>query len=412
MNQGGTIRTCIVVSKYPPRFGGMGIQLQRTIPYLRRHGIDATILTSKHPDHPADGIGEHQEPIRRVLSFGGNPWTRARRIVQFRRHFMKYGNQTDVVHTVLLNWEFLLNAAYLKSKGLPVIAESVLLDGDDPLTLQHERLGSWKFDMARYVDTWVGIAGVFRARAIAAGIPEQRFRLIYPGVDLERYRPLSTEDRKQIRLKLDLPVEGRIVVSVGSLIHRKGMDRAIKAWARVRPQQGRDILLLIGPSSEAEGLSAPDSRFASSLRMLARSSLADGTVRFTGRTDAVHEYMKAADLFLFLSRREGLGIVTQEAMASGLPCILSPLDGIAAELVEEGVTGFIVDDPEDPDGAGRLISRVLADDELRGRLGGQGRRSAAQRFSFETRAAALADLYREVLERHRRQRLPLPAVGS
>ncbi len=162
------------------------------------------------------------------------------------------------------------------------------------------------------------------------------------------------------------------------------------------------MLLLVGPASREEGLPDAELHFVASLKQLARAGSIDGTVRFAGRTDDVHDYMGAADLFVFLSRREGLPIVAAEAMASGLPCILSPLNGAAAELVEEEATGFIVNDPDDPDSVAPLISRLLSDQALRIRLGEQARRIAVRRFSFETRAAALADLYREVAERRRR----------
>jgi glycosyltransferase involved in cell wall biosynthesis len=78
---------------------------------------------------------------------------------------------------------------------------------------------------------------------------------------------------------------------------------------------------------------------------------------------------------------------------------LSPLDGIAGELIDHGESVFVADDPDD--GVAALISRLLADEPLRNRVGAQARRSAEERFSFETRASKLTDLYREVVERNR-----------
>ena len=162
------------------------------------------------------------------------------------------------------------------------------------------------------------------------------------------------------------------------------------------------MLLLIGPASREEGLPERELPFVESLRDEVRDSGMDGTVVMTGRMNNVHEYMAAADLFVFLSRQEGLGIVTQEAMACGLPCILSPLDGIAEELIDNGETGFIINNPDCPDSVAATMSRLLSNQPLRARLGQQARRSAVERFSFEARATALADLYRELTERRHR----------
>src|SRR5436309_5941258 len=61
----------------------------------------------------------------------------------------------------MLGWEFLLNVRRLKSLGLPVIMEMVLLDGDDPVATSRERLGTFKLRALRHVDIWVGISGAF-----------------------------------------------------------------------------------------------------------------------------------------------------------------------------------------------------------------------------------------------------------
>lgn len=399
MNNGDPINVCIAVSKYPPRFGGHGIQMQRTIPFLNEMGVHSTILTSRCQDQPRLSRGQHGENVARVLTPGRSPIARLLRIRQIRRHFHDDASRYDLFHCANLDWEALLVLPYLKRSGLSLIHEMVLLDGDDPLTVSRERFGRFKLKLLKHFDAFVGISRTFLPRLQMAGIPEERFRLIHTGVDIELYRPASLQERQALRTKLGLPLAARIVVTVGSIIPRKGMDRLIRAWARVRPVKGNDLLLLVGPRRASEGLSSSDAGHAAELLHRARQSDIGGTVEFLGTRGNVQDYMRCADLFCFLSRKEGLGTVTLEAMSCGLPCILSPLDGIAAELVVEGATGFIVHDPDDADCVGALIARVLADRALRIRLGEEGRCIAAQRFSFETRAAALADLYGEVTER-------------
>jgi glycosyltransferase involved in cell wall biosynthesis len=121
-------------------------------------------------------------------------------------------------------------------------------------------------------------------------------------------------------------------------------------------------------------------------------------VRLLGRVDDLESYLGAADLFVFLSRKEGQGYVIVEAMASGLPCVVSPLDGIASEMVDQGESGVILSNPDDADAVAGELSRLLGDAALRRAMGDAARRSAVRRFSIESRVDALAALYREVLD--------------
>jgi mannosyltransferase len=110
--------------------------------------------------------------------------------------------------------------------------------------------------------------------------------------------------------------------------------------------------------------------------------------------DAVQDWVSASDLFVFLSRREGLGYVILEAMACGLPVIVSPLDGIADELVDEGETGFVIRDPDDPRGAAERIRELLPESPRRDAIRERARATALERFSLEARARRLAAIYR------------------
>jgi glycosyltransferase involved in cell wall biosynthesis len=249
----------------------------------------------------------------------------------------------------------------------------------------------------RHVDAWVGISDAFRERVVAEGIPESHFHRIYGSVDVERYRPLPAAERGPLRRRLGIPEDARVAVSVGSIIPRKGMDRVMAAWEKARPQAGRDLLLLVGPTEPNEGIPADLLPFVAELRARAEAPSLAGTVRFTGGVDDVHAWLAAADAFVFLSRQEGMGYVIVEAMACGLPCLVSPLDGIGRELVDEGVTGHVAADPDDAAAIGARLRAWL--DDLPGLvpLGCQARRMAESRFSMAARAEALAALYRELV---------------
>jgi len=274
----------------------------------------------------------------------------------------------------------------------------ILLGSDDPMTLQSYPLGSFKLDRLRSAGAWVGLTSVFRDSVVAAGIPEERFHTVFGGVDVERFHPVGDAERLEIRRDLGIPADTRVVVSAGAVLPRKGMDRLLRGFIAARPEPGKDLLVLVGPASQAEGLPAGVAGFPDELRGMARDAGIGECLRIEGMSPVLERYYQAADVYAFLSRREGLGYVTIEAMACGIPAVVSPMDGIGAELVPEGC-GHVLDEPDDPDAVGSVLRRLLDDAGLRRRLGEAARRDAEERFSMPARARKLAAIYRELSRR-------------
>jgi glycosyltransferase involved in cell wall biosynthesis len=386
------IRVCLPILYYPPEFGGHGIQIQRNLPLLEERGIRVTVLAQ----HLPDGLREDDSRVARELSRYSEPLAAFRKVVQLRRFFRRHRREFDLVHTVLTGWELMLNVPYLRSLGLPIVYEMIL--GNEPSAMRRTRAGRLKVHLMRDVDAWIGLSRTFLPRVRAAGIPEERFRVVYGGVDTDRYRPRPDAERAALRNRLDIPSHARVVLSAGSIIRRKGMDRAVEAWAALGPEAGRDLLVLAGPDGSGGSFAPDEAAFVAQLReRIERPDLA-GTVRLTGRVSNLEEYMAAADVFLFLSRKEGLGYVTIEAMSSGLPAVVSPMDGIGPELVQEGRTGHVAPEPDDAAAVADVLRKVLGDPDMRARFGEAGRERVLERFSMEARTDALETLYRELLD--------------
>jgi glycosyltransferase involved in cell wall biosynthesis len=404
MPDAARLRVCIPIPLYPPGFAGHGIQIQRSLPYLAARGIEPTVLTCALPGGdqglPPDPVGRVDRVLTPVPGRVGD----LRRILQFRRYFEDRHGDFDVIHSAMIGWEFLLNVRRLRGLGLPVLIEMVLLGSDDPVTVSRERFGSFKLGRLREADFFTGISGPFLTQVLAAGIPASRYRLVPTGVDMKTYRPLEPGERRALRARIGLPPEARIVVSVGSVNHRKGVDRMLRAWEQVRPVAGRDLLVIVGPASLDDGLLPEDLAYAGQQRDAAEGPALRGTVRWAGRVENVQDYLGTADLFLFLSRREGLGTVILEASACGLPCVVSPLDGIAVEIIDPGRTGVIVGDPDDTASVANCVMSLLDDPARRAALGAAARRTVEERYTLEARADALASIYRDLVAAGRQRR--------
>jgi phosphatidylinositol alpha-1,6-mannosyltransferase len=206
-----------------------------------------------------------------------------------------------------------------------------------------------------------------------------------PGVDTERFRPLTDAERTQARVRFDLPAKAPIVVSLSRLVPRKGMDVLIEAAADLVPQHP-DLVVAIGGGG----------RDRDRLDRLVRTTGAP--VRLLGRVTDVDlpQLYGCADVYAMLCRnrwagleQEGFGIVFLEAAAAGVPQVAGASGG-AAEAVEHGVTGLVVDRPGDRRAVAAALHELLADDERRRAMGAAARQRAVADFTYDALAERLS----------------------
>ena len=391
------LRVLYLTSYYPPDFGGYGITLSTMLPHLQARGVEAEVLAYSGRGPGSPDRGGDPPYIHRLLSHGSGRLDDLRRIFELRSFLRARVRSFDLIHSTIMGWEMFLLMPFLRRVGIPLVVEMVLSGSDDALSLRREFLGAVKLASLRSVAAWIGLSDIFRAPHLAAGLPPERFHVLHNPVDIDRFRPLAAPERQARRARLGIDPDARVVVTIGAVQARKGIDRMLDAWEAMGPRPGRDLFLIVGPATAQEGLLPPMASFAEAMRRRAERPALRGTVRFTGRSGRIEDELAVSDLFLFLSRREGFGTVIIEAMASGLPVVLSPLDGIGREIVAEGETGHVVADPDDAAAVGDLVRALLDDPERRRRLGDAARCDAGRRFAFSTRVDRLLAIYDGVL---------------
>lgn len=218
------------------------------------------------------------------------------------------------------------------------------------------------------------------------GIPEHRVRVIYLGVDHDRYKPLPQDPEKKRQYGFE---DGLLtVLNVGLDQPRKNLPVLLEAFRELL-RAGMDVRLLkVGrPQREKEG---------ERIRRLVDDLGLGKHVVFTGyvpEDDLPHLY-NLSDLFVFPSLYEGFGLPPLEAMACGCPVITSD----AASLPEVVGDAAVMVDPRDVEGLAGRMRDALRDPDLREGLRERGLRQAG-RFSWDRTARETLDLYREVDER-------------
>jgi phosphatidylinositol alpha-1,6-mannosyltransferase len=240
---------------------------------------------------------------------------------------------------------------------------------------------------ARLVVAAGGYPAAEGERAAGAALPTV---IVPPGVDTERFRPLTPLEQAEVRLRHGLPRGGPLVVSVSRLVPRKGMDVLVEAAARLRPDHPDLTVAIAGSGRDRRRLDRLITRHRAPVRLLGR----------VGEADLAGLY-GAGDLFAMLCRnrwggleQEGFGIVFVEAGACGVPAVAGDSGG-AAEAVADGETGLVVADPSSVEEAERALRALLDDEGAREAMGRAGRRRAESEFSYDVLVARL----RSALER-------------
>jgi glycosyltransferase involved in cell wall biosynthesis len=219
----------------------------------------------------------------------------------------------------------------------------------------------------------VAVSEVIRARAIACGADPAKVRVHYTGVPVP---PAAADGPKEWD-----------VAFVGRFVEKKGADDLIAALAALGPPGPRAVFLGDGP-------------LLSEMRSYAAALAVDATFTGARPPDEVARVLGASRLLAAPSRTardgdaEGLPTTILEAAALGLPVVATRHSGIP-EAVTDGQTGLL--GPEgDRAALAAGIARLLADDALRQKLGGQGRARVASTFDLATQTARLEQIYDEV----------------
>jgi len=218
-------------------------------------------------------------------------------------------------------------------------------------------------------------------RAAGRGLPVV---VVPPGVDVDRFRPLSDEQRLATRRHFGVDPEATLVVSVSRLVPRKGMDVLIRAAARLAPIHP-DLQVVIGGGG----------RDLARLEELVAETAAP--VRLVGRLpdDDLPALYGAADIFAMDCRtrwmgleQEGFGIVFLEAAACGVPQIAGESGG-SAEAVVDGETGLVVRDPKSVSELAEALRALIVDPDRRRAMGAAARTRAEAEFSYDVLAERL-----------------------
>jgi teichuronic acid biosynthesis glycosyltransferase TuaC len=369
--------------RFRPDFTGDGIYYEQLIPLLSQAGSRHTVLVFETIAPPvADTIEVGEGPAIYLEAQNRKPLALLRWIFRHRNDF-------DILH--IHTHVDRLFLCYLAARvfGWKLIYSSTLSDSLEELIRTYRPIYR---PLARRLFWLVNIfVGISPRLLSTATLPDTKCRLIPQGVRLPP--PAEFDIRTATRESLAMSSDDIVLLYLGSICERKGVDQLVKTFAELAAKRPALRLVLVGPVLEEDYWFAIKQQIES--RKLA------GRITHVDFDPSPARYYAAADIFVFASVDEGFGNVLLEAMSHGLPVVSRYLDGVTEAFIEHEESGFLF---SRADMFAKSLLTLVDDADLRKRVGQIARQTVRAKYDITDIAARYSALYQELFHR------PFPAA--
>ena len=391
-----SIRVLMLIRPYRPTYTGMGIQVEELGRRLGQHSIDATVICGAVDGAPSLEP-ESVPPVIRTPLPGTKNQFRAWHTSSPVKQHLKEG-RFHILHSFGFVEQLPFLVHYCRRNNIRTIMTGTLLDGDDPHTLQRGRLGWFRHQVFKRIDAYTMLAPALANRFPLAGLDTSNVSVIPPGIDVDQF-PFD-RNRDDLARELGWDADSPRALFAGAVLHRKGVDLLLDAWAGVLDKVPQAKLYIAGPHR----FENPEwSRFVQAMKDTASQPRLRDSVSFLGRIDdrqRLANMYRAAHVFTFPTRSEGFGIVIAEALAAGTPTVVTELDGITDYNMVDGKTGYVVPQKNIDAFAEKTVA-LLGSASSNREMADFSREFVESRFSLAHVTQQYADFYRRLLNGER-----------
>jgi glycosyltransferase involved in cell wall biosynthesis len=304
----------------------------------------------------------------------------------------------DIAHFHNLNWGSLFSPLVLHPLGKKVVYTMSQFGNDNPSCIRQHPRGRLQIALMRHFDGFIGISPALVEDAQINGLHNVICLPNFLAIPQLEEEP-APGARAAARARLGIPEEVRVLLFVGSIIKRKGIDILVDAFIELYQQYLDLWLVMVGPQSKTDTTKIDENYVAQQKDKIQQAGL-ERRVVWAGMVkeqSCLVDYYRSADIFVFPTRNEGFGNVLVEAMSAGLPVVTSLLPGITDGVVFDGKSGFLVE-VDQTDQFVHAVDQLLRNDPKRLAMGAAGRRIALERFGFESYCQRLKIFYLGLVE--------------
>jgi glycosyltransferase involved in cell wall biosynthesis len=228
----------------------------------------------------------------------------------------------------------------------------------------------------------VCISSEIKKIMLECAINEDKLTVIHSGVDVHKFD--STEADPLLREKYGIAKDAIIIGTVAALVGHKDYPNLLKAASIVTDKAKQAVIIAVG-----------DGKNENEIKQIHSDLKLGNKFIFAGYQKEVGKYLKAFDIFVLASKKEGLGTSVLDAQSIGLPVIATRAGGIP-EMIENGANGILVA-KQDPEELANAILE-LVNDPVKRNLIGRNAKETVSKFSIENTVDKNIDIYKELLE--------------
>lgn len=395
------MRILIITPSFPPDHTGAGnIMLGTAIRIRKQFGVKSRVLRihyKKGKLHPYEINNVHVSYLNTIFPMQGvyTGLFLFEAVFKLNSFFRKYRHEIDLVHCLTVTWFTLFALLIAKIYKIPSLLESTLFGDVIPEQKNLPKLiykikEVLKKPLFKSATAYKVYSPLLENEFASIGINNGVYCIPAP-IDVKHFKPATTFEKTSFRKRLNLFENGTYFLFVGGICKRKGVKLLVEAFATLASSYKNIYLLLVGPTA------GYDQSYIKEINEIITTNCLKSRVFFTDRkVDNVADFMKASDIFILPSMREGFGVVTVEAMATGLPTIVTNIDGISGYQIEDGNDGYIVYERTVADLKEKMIMALKDAGSPNAKLKHKAREKACSMFSSKIVDKQLYELYKKL----------------
>ncbi|MHC1585591.1 MAG: glycosyltransferase family 4 protein [Candidatus Syntropharchaeia archaeon] len=244
-------------------------------------------------------------------------------------------------------------------------------------------------------DRIITVSYAMRDELVRLGHDEEKIRVVHNGIDPEKYDPsrIDEEEKRELRRELGIGDEEFMIFFIGRLTWVKGADMLVQAMPLILNEISNAKLVIIGKGEQEEMLRGMISNLGIGDRVILETKYITEEERIL--------FYAASDVVVFPSKYEPFGIVCLEAMSMEKPVVVGAkgTSGFREQVIPygEGRCGAHID-PDDPGDIAKFVIEILNDEDLRMKMGKNGRKRVLESFTLKKIAAQTIKVYEEVIK--------------